>query len=97
MKYPWAVPGKKVKCTAAFEGQRKGVEAYPIQGETYTIRGIRANHRNHVFITLVEITNPLVPTKDVEPHFHIEGFKPLTDISIFQKMLTTKVREQELT
>lgn len=93
----WFV-GMKVVCVGRIICAN-GIEAYPVNGQVYTIRTITA-YDEGVFIRLKEIVNPVLSYANgvEECDFHVEGFRPLqqrpTDISIFTAMLTgAKERE----
>ena len=64
-------------------------EAAPVYMGIYTIRDIEPDYKNRVGLRFREIVNPALEYRDglKETAFVWTGFKPVTDISIFKKML----------
>lgn len=94
MKYPWAQVGRKVVCIDDRWHHYIGdtwkvshVPGDPVKGQTYTITGVIPNEKG----LSRDVPDPLYlrlqecPTGYLYP---IRGFRPTTDISVFQKMLT---------
>ena len=99
MKYPWAIPGRKVICLSDnFPNYAQG-EVTPVKGLTYTIREVLAFNAG-VGLWLEEIHNKPGNYRHpdtrlllhAEPAFIITSFRPVfnTDISVFTRMLKTK-------
>lgn len=67
--------GQKIICVEAFTIKRKNQEAYPVVGETYTVRGV-VMHMGSIGILLEEIVNPERRYRDGmnEAAFSIDNF-----------------------
>lgn len=67
--------------------------ARPTRGGIYTVRDARIGRAGRQHIRLVEIVNPSAEFSDApsqEPWWWASAFRPITDISIFTKMLKPK-------
>lgn len=100
MRYPWAVPGRKVVCVDAAEhaplnpridyiGTLDGLT----EGVTYTIRSVQIDPFEQVLsFRLVEIIRPLVEDEIEESGYRATRFRPLhtieTDVALFAELLT---------
>lgn len=108
MKYPWAVPGRKVVCVKVGDWtDTSGLPCndglmYPVNGETYTIRDVFLGKCGELYIRVNEIVNPLGMYRDgrSEIKFWIERFRPLhtieTDVALFAELLTPAPNEPML-
>lgn len=88
MKYAWVARGRKIVCvTNAWEHFVQ--EATPEKGAVYTIRDVILSEHGIPHVRLEELRNPVLHYEDgsAECAYTIEGFKPLTDIRVFEKML----------
>jgi hypothetical protein len=104
MRYPWAVPGRKVVCvdtsvrlikdTAGeyHPPSRWGIPT-PVEGETYTIEGIyETTNGDGIGIRLVEINNAGKPSDEYNIGYAPWRFRPLhtieDDVALFTELLT---------
>jgi hypothetical protein len=68
----------------------------PVSGEIYMIESMEAGYRG-MGVRLAELKNPLIPVStdhgeiQLEPTFHVNRFRSVTDISVFVKMLNDLV------
>jgi hypothetical protein len=92
VRYPWAVPGRKVVCIK--EGKwRKYLpgEVHPVNGQTLTIRDVSLGNDGDVYLRFREITNPPIRGHK-EVNYRIDRFRPLhtveDDVALFAELLT---------
>lgn len=100
MRYPWAVPGRKVVCVDASERAPLGPRVKYIgtldgltEGVTYTIRSVQIDPGDKVLtFRLAEIIRPLVGDEIEETGYRATRFRPLhtieTDVALFAELLT---------
>lgn len=100
MRYPWAVPGRKVVCVDASERaplnprvEYVGTLDGLTEGVTYTIRSVQIDPLEQVLsFRLVEIIRPLVGDEIEETGYRATRFLPLhtveTDVTLFAGLLT---------
>jgi hypothetical protein len=92
----------KVVCIVDITPRRVGdfVEKVPVKGQVYTVRGRKTatyvGHGTHSGYYLSEIVNPPKPYMDgfEECAFHVSWFRPVTDISVFTRLLNVKKLEK---
>lgn len=89
--------GQKIVCINGKPDQPKDafwVRYWPIEGTTYTVRGVDHSGGKGPGVLLEEISNYAIPIKKrtgeiyyAEPIFLEKRFRPATDITIFENML----------